>query len=148
MQIFFATIGATANIGVVLTVGPWLFVFAVITLSVHLVIVLTLGKIAGISLPDILVASNANMGGPDNSRSNGRGPQVGIIGRPRDPMWHIRLCGCDVSGSIGREPVTEPLIYGTIGRIAVLCPRSTLTYLCDKPRASLRDALHCIPLSP
>lgn len=64
MQIFFAAIGATANIDVVLTVGPWLFVFAVITLSVHLVIILTLGKIAKLSLPDILVASNANMGGP------------------------------------------------------------------------------------
>ena len=64
MQIFFATIGATANIDVVLTVGPWLFVFAVITLSVHLVIILTLGRIAKLSLPDILVASNANMGGP------------------------------------------------------------------------------------
>ena len=64
MQIFFATIGATANIGVVLTVGPWLFAFAVVTLSVHMVMILTLGKIAGIGLPDILVASNANMGGP------------------------------------------------------------------------------------
>lgn len=64
MQIFFATIGATANIGVVLTVGPWLFVLAAITLSVHLVMILALGKIAGIGLPDILVASNANMGGP------------------------------------------------------------------------------------
>ena len=41
----------------------------------------------------------------------------------------------------------EPLIYCTIWRIAVLCPRSTLAYLCDKPRASLRDALPCIPLS-
>ena len=64
MQIFFATIGATANIGVVLTVGPWLFAFAAVTLSVHLVMILTLGKIAKLSLPDILVASNANMGGP------------------------------------------------------------------------------------
>lgn len=64
MQIFFATIGATANIDIVLTVGPWLFAFAAVTLSVHLVIILTLGKIAKLSLPDILVASNANMGGP------------------------------------------------------------------------------------
>ena len=64
MQIFFATIGATANVGVVLTVGPWLFVYAVVIVSVHLVIILTLGKIAKLSLPDILVASNANMGGP------------------------------------------------------------------------------------
>lgn len=64
MQIFFATIGATANVGVVLTVGPWLFVYAVVIVSVHLVIILTLGKIAKLSLPDILIASNANMGGP------------------------------------------------------------------------------------
>ena len=41
----------------------------------------------------------------------------------------------------------EPLIYGTIGRMAALCPRSTLSYLHDKPRVSLRDALPCIPLS-
>ena len=43
--------------------------------------------------------------------------------------------------------VKEPLIYGTIGRMAALCPRSTLTYLSDKPRVSLRDALPSIPLS-
>ena len=42
----------------------------------------------------------------------------------------------------------EPLLYCTIGRMAALCPRSTLTYLSDKPRVSLRDALPSIPLSP
>ena len=41
----------------------------------------------------------------------------------------------------------EPLLYCTIGRRAALCPRSTLTYLDDKLRVSLRDALPCIPLS-
>ena len=41
----------------------------------------------------------------------------------------------------------EPLIYCTIGRMTALCPRSTLTYLHDKPRVSLWDALSCIPLS-
>ena len=64
MQIFFAVIGATANVDVVLTVGPWLFGYAVVIVSVHFVIILTLGKLAKLSLPDILVASNANMGGP------------------------------------------------------------------------------------
>ena len=43
--------------------------------------------------------------------------------------------------------LSEPLIYCPIGRMAALCPRSTLTYLSDKPRVSLRDALPCIPLS-
>ena len=41
----------------------------------------------------------------------------------------------------------EPLIKCTIGRRTALCPRSTLTYLDDKLRVSLRDALPCIPLS-
>ena len=35
----------------------------------------------------------------------------------------------------------EPLIKCTIGRRAALCPRSTLTYLPDKLRVSLRDVL-------
>ena len=34
----------------------------------------------------------------------------------------------------------EPLLYRTIGRMAALRPRSTLAYLSDKPRGSLRDA--------
>ncbi|GEM_PF-2718914 len=38
-------------------------------------------------------------------------------------------------------------MYCTIGRMAVLCPRSTFAYLYDKPRVSLRDALPCNPLS-
>ena len=46
-----------------------------------------------------------------------------------------------------KRHVREPLIKCTIGRMAALCPRSTLTYLHDKLRVSLRDALPCIPLS-
>ncbi len=45
------------------------------------------------------------------------------------------------------ETSKEPLIYCTIGRMTALCPRSPLAYLYDTPRASLRDALPCIPLS-
>ncbi len=41
----------------------------------------------------------------------------------------------------------EPLIYCTIGRMAALCPRSTLDYPLDMSRVSLRHALPCIPLS-
>ncbi len=37
MQVFFAAIGASANIGVVLRVGPLLFALAAIILPVHLV---------------------------------------------------------------------------------------------------------------
>lgn len=64
MQIFFAVIGASANIGMVLKVGPWLFIFAAIILSVHLIVLLIGGLILRLDLIELVIASNANMGGP------------------------------------------------------------------------------------
>ncbi|MDZ7764884.1 MAG: DUF819 family protein [Melioribacteraceae bacterium] len=64
MQIFFAAIGASANIGVVLSVGPVLFIFAAIILTVHITFLLTAGKLFNLDLAEIVIASNANMGGP------------------------------------------------------------------------------------
>ncbi len=64
MQVFFAAIGASANIIVVLKVGPILFVFAGLILFVHLIFILFFGKLFKLDLAEIVIASNANMGGP------------------------------------------------------------------------------------
>ncbi len=64
MQIFFAAIGASANIFVVLKVGAVLFVFAALILLVHLVFLLSAGKLLKLDLAEMVIASNANMGGP------------------------------------------------------------------------------------
>jgi len=64
MQVFFATIGASANIGVVLRVGPILVLFAATILLVHLAIILVAGRLMGLDLIEVVIASNANMGGP------------------------------------------------------------------------------------
>lgn len=64
MQVFFAAIGASANIGVVLRVGPVLFIFAAVILTVHLLIILLAGKLLRLDLAEVVIASNANMGGP------------------------------------------------------------------------------------
>ncbi len=64
MQIFFAVIGASANIAVVMRVGPLLFVFAAVILLVHLVILLAVGALLKLDLAELVIASNANMGGP------------------------------------------------------------------------------------
>lgn len=64
MQVFFAAIGASAHIGTVISVGPVLFVFAAIILGTHLVFLLGAGYLLRLSLPELLLASNANMGGP------------------------------------------------------------------------------------
>lgn len=64
MQVFFAVIGASANVAMVLRVGPVLFVFAAIILSVHLAFLLLAGKLLRLDLAELVIASNANMGGP------------------------------------------------------------------------------------
>ena len=67
MMVFFAVIGASANIGAVLRAGPLLFVFAGVILLVHLVFLLLAGKLLRLDLREIVIASNANMGGPTTS---------------------------------------------------------------------------------
>ncbi len=64
MQVFFAALGASANILVVLRVGPKLFLFAGLILLVHLVFLLAAGKLFKLDLAELVIASNANMGGP------------------------------------------------------------------------------------
>lgn len=64
MMVFFAVIGASANIGVVLREGPVLFAFAGLILTVHLAVILGAGKLFKLDLAEIVIASNANMGGP------------------------------------------------------------------------------------
>jgi uncharacterized membrane protein len=64
MQIFFAVIGASANVGVVLRVGPQLFVFAGLILTIHLIFLLLAGRLLRLDLRELVIASNANMGGP------------------------------------------------------------------------------------
>lgn len=64
MQIFFAAIGASANIFVVIEYGSILFLFAGLILTIHLLFLLAAGKLFKLDLAEIVIASNANMGGP------------------------------------------------------------------------------------
>jgi len=64
MQVFFAVIGASANIGVVVKEGPILFLLAASILAVHLLFILAAGRLLRLDLVEIVIASNANMGGP------------------------------------------------------------------------------------
>ena len=64
MYVFFAVIGASAHIGTVLRVGPVLFVFAALILTIHLAVLLLSCRVLRVDLAEALIASNANMGGP------------------------------------------------------------------------------------
>lgn len=64
IYMFFFVIGVPASIGEILTNAPLLFVFCFIMVVVNMLFCLIGGKMLNFALEDILVASNANIGGP------------------------------------------------------------------------------------
>ncbi|XP_054786178.1 uncharacterized protein LOC129292622 [Prosopis cineraria] len=64
MQVFFAVTGASGSVRTVIKTSPSIFMFALIQVTIHLVVVLGLGKLFGFDLKLLLLASNANIGGP------------------------------------------------------------------------------------
>ncbi|XP_061361328.1 uncharacterized protein LOC133305206 isoform X2 [Gastrolobium bilobum] len=64
MQVFFAVIGASGSIWSVINTAPSIFLFAFVQIAVHLAIILGLGRLFRFDLKLLLIASNANVGGP------------------------------------------------------------------------------------
>ena len=64
MLIFFAVIGVSSNLVGALSLGLNVVPFLLIQLTVHIVILVTLGRASGLSTQSMLIASNANIGGP------------------------------------------------------------------------------------
>ncbi|WCJ36703.1 hypothetical protein M5689_017886 [Euphorbia peplus] len=64
MQVFFAVVGASGNIWSVIQTAPSIFMFALLQIGIHLAVILGLGKLFGIDQKLLLLASNANVGGP------------------------------------------------------------------------------------
>lgn len=87
MQIFFAAIGASANIFVVIKYGPILFVFAAMILFIHLVFLLVGGKLLKLDLAELVIASNANMGGPTTAAA------MAVAKRWKNLVIPAILCG-------------------------------------------------------
>ena len=67
MYIFLAAIGATCDIWLLVDKAPILFVFAAIILSVHLVLLLAIGRLLKLDLADMLMASAVAVGGPSSA---------------------------------------------------------------------------------
>lgn len=64
MQLLFVTIGAGANITAARQADPDLLAFAGMILAIHFLAVLLGGKLLRLSLPELIIASNVNIGGP------------------------------------------------------------------------------------
>ncbi|CAK9176898.1 unnamed protein product [Ilex paraguariensis] len=64
MQVFFAVVGASGSVRNVINTAPSIFLFALVQIAVHLAVILGLGKLFRFDLKLLLLASNANVGGP------------------------------------------------------------------------------------
>lgn len=64
MQVFFAVVGANGNVVDAVTKAPSVFAFALVQVAVHLAVVLGIGRLMGLHRKPLLIASNANVGGP------------------------------------------------------------------------------------
>ncbi len=64
IYIFFTVIGAPASIAKLLTESPLLLVYALIVVAFNMIFSFVLGKLFHFNLEEIILASNANIGGP------------------------------------------------------------------------------------
>lgn len=64
MQVFFSVVGASGSIWNVINTAPSIFLFALVQVTIHLLLILGLGRLFRLDLKLLLLASNANIGGP------------------------------------------------------------------------------------
>ncbi|QHS21874.1 DUF819 domain-containing protein [Virgibacillus sp. MSP4-1] len=64
IYIFFVVIGVPASLPLILQNAPLLFVLVFIMVALNMIISFALGKVFKFNLEDVIVASNANIGGP------------------------------------------------------------------------------------
>ena len=67
IYIFFTVIGAPASIPLIITKSPLLLVFCAIIVLTNMIFTFLTGKIFKFSLEEMIIASNANIGGPTTS---------------------------------------------------------------------------------
>ena len=67
MQLFFGTTGAAGRIGPVIERAPSLFFFSAVQIAVHFLFITGTGFLFSIPLRSLLLASNANVGGPSTA---------------------------------------------------------------------------------
>ena len=67
LHLFFIVIGATSNVREVIKAGPSLFVYMILILVIHAIVLYGVGWLLRMDLPTISVASQATVGGPGSA---------------------------------------------------------------------------------
>jgi uncharacterized membrane protein len=90
IYIFLVVIGVPASIQLILTKSPLLLVFCGIIVLVNMIVSLALGKLFKFDLEEILLASNASIGGPTTAAA------MAIA-----KGWNKLIAPCILAGTLG-----------------------------------------------
>lgn len=102
MQVFFAATGATGRVATVVATAPAWAAFSAVQLGVHLLVMLLIGeRLLRMGRAELLLASNANVGGPTTAAgmagSRGWTPLVvpcmlvGVLGYATGTFWALGI---------------------------------------------------------
>jgi hypothetical protein len=116
LHLFFAVLGADTVLSTLIGQGPVFFLFLVILVAIHALVVFGIGRWRKIEIETLCVASQATVGGPPR-RWPLRSPR-GL--RPRDPIGAL---GCSRlrHGQLhrDRDNFPDPLVHRVAGRAEV-----------------------------
>ncbi len=90
LHLFFILIGAASDVREVLAAGPWLFLYMILIIAIHAVVVYGFGWLARFELPTITLASQAAIGGPGSALALGMALQ-----------WKERIAPAVIVGIFG-----------------------------------------------
>lgn len=95
LQVFFAVVGAAGSVRDVIATAPALFLFSALQVALHLGFTLAAGKAAGYTRAELLLASNACVGGPTTA-----------AGMATTKGWHQLLVPAILMGVLGYAVAT------------------------------------------
>ncbi len=90
LHVFFIVIGAASDVREVLAAGPWLFLYMILIIAIHAVVVYGIGWLARFDLATVTLASQAAVGGPGSALALGMALQ-----------WKNRIAPAVIVGIFG-----------------------------------------------